>query len=298
MRLKDFPTAKGFLTLLRNLRWVLLQDAAILIKVHGRTHAMFQCNPEIFNCALFDDYARELQKYMDDATDPNDINIDTLLPGVLQKFDDMVETQNTIQQDISGIKAEITVDRIGQEFDCKMKSFSTVIANAVSCASHAASNVFTAYAGHNIPINQITDMVSTPNNDTTSQLQHEIITQSPHIQNALMTNVNNTEVQGNVTDITTDYLIPESFDTVQDMVEHWQIMVLPRVSIHKCNWRKHLSKRDNRKYSRLKKVIDKIENLVTKGASRNDVMDKFETYYTDNKRVFTKLTDEFLKVVS
>ena len=118
VRLKDFPTAKGFLTLLMNLRWVLLQDAAILIKVHGRTHAMFQCNPEIFNCALFDDYARELQKYMDDATDPNDINIDTLLPGVLQKFDDMVETQNTIQQDISGIKAEITVDRIGQEFDC------------------------------------------------------------------------------------------------------------------------------------------------------------------------------------
>ena len=159
VRLKDFPTAKGFLTLLMNLRWVLLQDSAILIKVHGRTHSMFQCNLNIFNCGLFDDYARELQKHMDDATDPNDINIDTLLPGVLQKFDDMVETQNTIQQDISGIKAEITVDRIGQEFDYKMKYFSTVIANAVSCASHAASNVFTAYAGHNITLNQVTDMV-------------------------------------------------------------------------------------------------------------------------------------------
>ena len=38
--------------------------------------------------------------------------------------------------------------------------------------------------------------------------------------------------------------------------------------------------------------------MVSKGAKRDDVMDKFETYYTDNKRVFTKLTDEFLKVVS
>ena len=80
------------------------------------------------------------------------------------------------------------------------------------------------------------------------------------------------------------------------MVDHWQISILPRLLIHKSNWRKHLSKKDNRKYSRLKKVIDSIDNMVSKGAGREDVMDKFENYYANNKKVFTKLTDDFLKV--
>ena len=36
--------------------------------------------------------------------------------------------------------------------------------------------------------------------------------------------------------------------------------------------------------------------MVSKGAGREDVMDKFENYYANNKNVFTKLTDDFLKV--
>ena len=296
-KIKDCPTAKGFLTLLSNLRRVLLQDAAILIKTHGRTHAMFQHNPEIFNCRLFHDYATDLHNHIDEATDPNDINIETLLPGVLQKFDDIVEIQNKMQENISSIKTELTVDTIGQEFDSKMKSFSSVIANAVSCASNAASNVLTSYAGNTITQNQVTDLILSPNNDTHLQQQQQLITQSPDGENNVLVDVMNTEVsRGNTANIATDYQIPVHFDTVQDMVDHWQISILPRLSIHKSNWRKHLSKKDNRKYSRLKKVIENIENMVSKGAGRDDVMDKFETYYANNRRVFSKLTDVFLKV--
>ena len=298
-KIKDFPTAKGFLTLLSNLRWVLLQDAAILIKTHGRTHAMFQHNPEIFNCELFHDYATDLHNHIDEATDPNDINIETLLPGVLQKFDDIVEIQNEMKENISSLKTELTVDKIGQEFDCKMKSFSNVIANAVSCASSAASNVLTSYAGNAITQSQVTDLVITPNNDTCVQPQQQLITQSPDGENNVLVDGMDSQVRGNTgntNDIAGEYEIPVNFDTVQDMVDHWQISVLPRLSIHKSNWRKHLSKKDNRKYSRLKKVIDSIDNMVSKGAGREDVMDKFENYYANNKKVFTKLTDDFLKV--
>ena len=82
-QIHSYETAKAFLVFLRNLRWVILQDAAVLTKVHGRKHILFDSFPNIFKSDLFNDYAGKLLEYLDASFDPNDVDIQTVLPGVL-----------------------------------------------------------------------------------------------------------------------------------------------------------------------------------------------------------------------
>ena len=44
----NHTTSKGFLVFLQNMRWVILQDAVILTKVHGRSHCLFDSFPLCF----------------------------------------------------------------------------------------------------------------------------------------------------------------------------------------------------------------------------------------------------------
>ena len=46
---KDNPTALGFLELLQNLRWVIIQDCAVLTKKEQRDHIIFAMFPHILN---------------------------------------------------------------------------------------------------------------------------------------------------------------------------------------------------------------------------------------------------------
>ena len=81
--INNHETSKAFLVCLRNMRWVILQDATILIKVHGRTHCLFDTFPHIFKSTLFADYEVKLLHHMNEALEPNDINVEKVLPGVL-----------------------------------------------------------------------------------------------------------------------------------------------------------------------------------------------------------------------
>ena len=90
-------------------------------------------------------------------------------------------------------------------------------------------------------------------------------------------------------------LFLQKFDTVQEMIDHWDMCVIPRLSMHKSKWRKHLHQKDVKKFSRLKRVVDKINILVKGGMSKDEVMDRFEKYYRENKKMFSKLTDVFVK---
>ena len=42
-------TAKELFTLLKNLRWIILQDAAVLIEVHNRKNSLYESMPEFFS---------------------------------------------------------------------------------------------------------------------------------------------------------------------------------------------------------------------------------------------------------
>ena len=51
--LEENITAKDFFTLLKNLRLIILQDAAVLIGVHNRKHSLYDSMPDIFKSKEF-----------------------------------------------------------------------------------------------------------------------------------------------------------------------------------------------------------------------------------------------------
>ena len=53
--LKFNPTAIGILTLLKNSRWLIIQDCTVLIGVHNRDHILFKDMKEIFKSKVFID---------------------------------------------------------------------------------------------------------------------------------------------------------------------------------------------------------------------------------------------------
>ena len=57
-------TATAFLSLMSSLRWVILQDAAVLLS-EGRTHEIFVSNPLIFESNSFLDFQMKLLAYID-----------------------------------------------------------------------------------------------------------------------------------------------------------------------------------------------------------------------------------------
>ena len=290
-----FDTAKSFLELLRNLRWVILQDAALLTTVYGRKHCMFSNSPEIFESDLFKDYANDLQRHMNASIDPNDVNIETVLPGVLGKFEQQHNCLKKMKEDISTIKSCVdsghVVKEVTQNVDEKLKSFSGFIGNA-----------FTLYASqddttnNSLSLSQHRDIsVATPQleGDRGSIVQDKTTTVQIDNDTTALCNIQENE-------ITVDndtYSIPDTFETVKEMLEHWEKCVIPRLDKHKSEWRKHLSTKEKKKYSRLKMIVEKIENLIENGTCKDEVIAMFENYYSSHKKGFSKLADEFVKEV-
>ena len=61
---EECPTAKGLLELLQNLRWVIIQDCAVLKKKEQREHAIFEMFPHIFKSNLFQDFSKKMMDYL------------------------------------------------------------------------------------------------------------------------------------------------------------------------------------------------------------------------------------------
>ena len=292
--INNHETSKGFLTFLSNMRWVILQDAAIFIKVHGRTHCLFDTFPHIFKSDLFEDYAKKVLSYMDEALDPNDINIEKVLPGVLQKFDQQNESLKEIKEDIDKLKCNMNRDNIKADM-------STNIREELHLFSQHIGNAIGSYGTQN---NRTLTNETVPNEQDTQQNNTDLI--SLHENNAIVTQEEG-PCQTQITDVmeserievamVDQYYIPEKFETVNDMIDHWNMCVVPRLTLHKSNWRKHLNRKDMKRFSRLKNVIDKINRLVDRGRNRDEVIKSFESYYSANKKIFSKLADVFIKTV-
>ena len=87
LRLKknsNCTTALGFLELLQNLRWVIIQDCAILTKQEKREHVLFNMFPHIFKSELFHDFSNKMMEHVSHCEKKNPLSqsVDLVLPGV------------------------------------------------------------------------------------------------------------------------------------------------------------------------------------------------------------------------
>ena len=87
-------TADGFLKLMRSLRKVVLQDAAVMINM-GRTHAIFDHHPAFRHPAFlaFKDRMREALNVAP-AQDPLNVTLECLMPSVLHHFESLQTAGN------------------------------------------------------------------------------------------------------------------------------------------------------------------------------------------------------------
>ena len=137
-------------------------------------------------------------------------------------------------------------------------------------------------------------------NQTTQSLAHPRDKQVNDTEMVLLeeTNAVATQESGTAKVIEDDqYSIPANFDTVRDMIHHWNLCVSPRLTLHKSNWRRHLDHKDVKRFSRLKKIIEKILQMEHNGMNKDEVVQMFESYYSNNNKVLSKLADVFLKTI-
>ena len=78
--------AREFLDLLKNLRWVILQDSAVLIAVYKRNHFIFNHQSDVFDSIYFKDFQIKLQSHIKKHKSMKEETIKNGLPGVLKNY--------------------------------------------------------------------------------------------------------------------------------------------------------------------------------------------------------------------
>jgi hypothetical protein len=82
-------TTLEFLSFLKNIRKVIIQDIACLKRMN-REHYLFEHS--IFKSSEFNEYCNQLYCYMDTTANPNNASIEAVLPGVQRLISNVQET--------------------------------------------------------------------------------------------------------------------------------------------------------------------------------------------------------------
>ena len=104
------PTARAFLNLLKNLRWVILQDSAVLMGVYKRNHFIFNNQSDMFDSTLFKDFQNKLLSHIKQHESVNE-TIENCLPGVLKKMDETNEAIKKLHETIKRPKEDACVGK-------------------------------------------------------------------------------------------------------------------------------------------------------------------------------------------
>ena len=105
-------TAYGFLSLLKNLRWVILQDAAVMIGNGERSHYVYDVMfKDIFHSPAFKDYTAKMLIHLSaqEKMDPNKLGTltETVLPYVNGNLLKVNTTLNTIDDTVARLSQDV-----------------------------------------------------------------------------------------------------------------------------------------------------------------------------------------------
>ena len=103
--LTDKYTANGFLLILVNMRWVMLQDCEVLIRKHNMSHFIITHMPTNFELAAFIDYSHQLSVHM--AEQEHKMMRELMFfSGTLGKFDDQFKATKQLLIEVTKGSAE------------------------------------------------------------------------------------------------------------------------------------------------------------------------------------------------
>ena len=270
----DLHTAMGFLSLLKSLRWVILQDAAVLLGENKRDHFIYQSHPEIFASPAFLDFQTKMLAHISytSENDPNFACVETILPGVNNRLDTNNRKVDNVDNNVTELRSEFK--------DYRTESI-TVMKETVhleikeTLRREVASNM----------------------NDICAHIGKFPVTHLPGvIQGGMNNEMTPFENEGTLVVLSQNYSIPDKFDTVKCMLNHWNNDVGTKDLSNDKSWRKHLSKAEAKRFSRVRRIVKAFtEQMDMHGKVEEEVLLQFETYYSTTKKSLAALSDKFAK---
>ena len=262
-------TARGFLNYLINLRWVILQDAAVLM-AKGRKHFIYDHLSEVFGSDLFKDYQVKMMAHLDRQTHnaPDKAKLDTLLPGVNQRLDNNANATSDMHVDLKSDLKTV----IAQNEDMSMDKIEDTVMNSVNSVFGKLGRCMAGF-----------DDVEKSDEE---YLQQEIQQTRNPPSPSPYTNVQTGDVP---------YSVPSKFVSVVSILAHWDTDVEELERANSYKWRIHLTKGERKRFTRMKRVVMGFKAEVKKGLDADEVMAKFEAFYTLHKHSVAKLADVLVK---
>ena len=308
-------TAAAFLSFLDSLRWVILQDAALLLW-EGREHYVFESNLEIFKSEAFLDYQRKLIVHIQSQQRDKEFNatLDTVIPGLHERLDNqnfalnnqcgkldlMSNRVHGVIKNYTDFKALYIEDK--KEHEDKVKTMinaglcdvkdtiGNIVGSHVKGLCTHIGNYDLNENGTNV--NQL--MIHTQQE---ANCQTEIVPYEASIQQEITTtNVEDSNSNPNGKKASPNsYKIPKYFDTFTSMLSHWYNVVKNRNDSQDKTWRKHLSAAEKKRFQRLARIIKAFQFQLAKGITISDAEAQFEDFYKSNKKSLADLSDKYAK---
>lgn len=248
------PTARAFLNLLKNLRWVILQDSAVLIAVHRRKHFLFNHMKDVFDSDLFRDFTFKLLQHIKKTDEVKDNTIQHVLPGVLHKFDESKKVQIEVLKSIEEHQKNTSIE-------CIEKTVEVTVDRVVNKRFKHFASYLGKYNEHDF--------------------DESLDKQSPvqRVGNSPTRAPVNTAAQNHLSPGIELYVLPSSFPTVESILVHWDECIAGMEQRYQHRWRSHWPISVKRRFSRIKNIVLLVKSKVI-AAESNTVLEDIEQFYS------------------
>ena len=236
----------------------------------------------IFQSELFKDYTHQMIQHLVSSqnTDPNAMDIDRILPGVNEKL--MIGINATKNCHTEMKENNLTTKESLQQIMEQNSTLSSTVGSAVK------STINSAFA-------KVGKCMTSLDEDTVGIIADNAIEASETANGNRLT-VRDDRINTHVLE-DEQYRVPTKFDSVEEILIHWESKVENLETRNGVKWRKHLSEAERKRFTRVKRIVTCFKEEIEKGTPSYNLITQFEDFYNENKKSLAKLADVFVKKI-
>ena len=274
-------TARSFLQLLQRLRSVILQDAASFILSDRWSHYVFQ-NLDVFKTRAFSTFASELRTRISEAIDPADASVESVLPGVCSRIENLQKGLNSLQNGMNGINSNFQTQIAS--VDRKVDSVRHDLSNLSGFLAHIRNyQPFASDSLPPLPASLVPAVVSTPADAADENSRPERVYNLCIRHSSIFDMWDEWHGMGRFRAELNDFSYPGGIDALEKEKG--------------IQWRSHFSCSQQKQFSRTKYIINKIKQTISSQATSQDItiiLQRFHEIYVMKKLSISSM-EAFLK---
>ena len=250
------PTAMSFLSLLKRLRIVLLQDAAEMIVI-GRSHVIFTNG--VFKSNDFLSFVEDMRHHLNHVRNPQDVQLETVLPGVNERF-------NSLHADLSG------------KFSMLQTSMTHIATNMVT------ANHIQAFANHVGAFDMSQVVGGNSNNNKENGNEQDAEVSSPPLFSYILFSSHKS-----CRSVWHEWYGKLYFDSNSNS-SCYKGGIEALESDYKSSWRASFSPAEQKRFSRLKMIITRLRTILERNENKitpEDLLTYVDGWYSKSNENFT-----------